>query len=155
MLQGFSLGGEYTGSITYVVEAAPADRRGRQGSLPAAGAQVGIVAGALTAALVQARLTPEAMQSWGWRLPFLLAGAMALLALWLRRGLPEVPLQRDPHDQRGLAALVRSLRREAPRLRQVLAILAFEKVSFYLVFVFWVQRAISLHPAGGAACRCF
>jgi MHS family proline/betaine transporter-like MFS transporter len=182
MLQGFSLGGEYTGSITYVVEAAPPLRRGRQGALPAAGSLVGLVGGSLTAALVQGTLAPAALEAWGWRLPFLLAGLLALVALVLRRGLPQLrpgaaaggsadrlatgpttvavdpaapgvaaTLLAEQGRGDGLAAFSSSLRRAMPRVAQVLAILAFEKVSFYLVFVFWVQQAASLDPAGAAA----
>lgn len=147
MAQGFSLGGEYTGSITYVVERAPARWRGRLGSVPAAGSVVGLVVGSLTVALVQAALPAAALLAWGWRLPFLLAGLIALVALWLRRDLPSgEPVAPAPD----LGALLASLRRDRRRILQVLAILAFEKVSFYLVFVFWVQQAASRDPAAAA-----
>lgn len=148
MLQGFALGGEYTGSITYVVEAAPPGRRGRRGSLPAASSVLGMVAGSLTAALVQAALPLPALDAWGWRLPFLLAGLLAGVALWLRRDLPEGrPATAEP----GLAEFLGCLRRDAREVFRVLALLAFEKVSFYLVFVFWVQQAASRDPGGAAS----
>lgn len=88
MAQGFSLGGEYTGSMTYVVELAPPGRRAWLGSLTAVGSVLGMVAGSLSASLIQAALPAAALQAWGWRLPFLVAGGLALLALWLRRDLP-------------------------------------------------------------------
>jgi len=150
MAQGFSLGGEYTGSMTYVVELAPPGRRAWLGSLTAVGSVLGMLAGSLSASLIQAALPAAALLAWGWRLPFLVAGGLALLALWLRRDLPEPPA--DPvASPAEAAAFRRSLRREGRRILEVMAILAFEKISFYLVYVFWVQRAISLHPGQAAA----
>jgi len=149
MLQGFSLGGEYTGAMTYAVEVALPGRRGWLGSFTAAGSMLGMVGGSLSATLVQSTLSTAALLAWGWRLPFLLAGAIALLALWLRRDLPE-PGTAAAAALPSAAEFRRCLRADGRRILQVLALLAFEKISFYLVFVFWVQRAISLQPGQAA-----
>ena len=64
--------------------------------------------------------------------------------LWLRRDLPEV---RSAGAAPGAGELLSCLRRDGRSVLRVLAILGFEKVSFYLVFVFWVQQAASRDPA--------
>ena len=90
LLQGLSMGGEYGTSATYLSEIAPANRRGFYlGFL-----QVSVVAGQLVALalmLVMQNLlmTAEQIERWGWRVPFLLGGALALFALYMRRNVTE------------------------------------------------------------------
>ena len=74
MLQGLSVGGEYTGSITYVVESSAVEHRGWRSAVTASGSIVGFVAGAVAAALVYSLLSPQAVLLWGWRIPFAGAG---------------------------------------------------------------------------------
>lgn len=84
LIQGFSAGGEQTGAFVLVVEHSPENERGRN----AAGLVSSIVAGvgvaALFALLLTSVTTPEHMQSWGWRVPFLFAVPLGLLGLYLR-----------------------------------------------------------------------
>lgn len=88
-IQGFAHGGESSASATYVSEIAPPARRGLWGS--AAG--MAIIGGSLISFLVSAALTSalgaDAMQEWGWRIPFLLGGVMAIVVLWMRREMHE------------------------------------------------------------------
>jgi MFS transporter, MHS family, proline/betaine transporter len=85
LFQGFSVGGEFVGSVTYLVETAPPHRRGLAGSVANIGATVGMLlaagAGALTEKL--ASHSPEL-----WRTPFLFGGVLAFIAYLLRRHLP-------------------------------------------------------------------
>ena len=89
MLQGFSVGGEFTGSITYATEAASRGHGGFLSSLATAGGLVGFSLGSFTAALIGWAVGQEAMAAWGWRLPFLLGALVAVLGLWMRRAMPE------------------------------------------------------------------
>lgn len=86
LLQGFSVGGEFVGSVTYLVESAPERRRGLAGSVSNLGATVGLLLAALLAAWALG-----SRAAWAWRATFWLGGALALAALLLRRGLPELP----------------------------------------------------------------
>lgn len=90
LLQGFSVGGEFVGSVTYLVETAPAGRRGLAGSVANLGATVGLLAAAVMAA-------------WHWRTAFVLGGVLAAGAFWLRRGLPEVEVARPAAEPLRLA----------------------------------------------------
>ncbi|WP_097091557.1 MFS transporter [Novosphingobium sp. Chol11] len=89
LMQGLSVGGEYGASATYLSEMAGRDRRGFFSSFQ----YVTLIAGQLTAICVllilQAVLSPQQLDAWGWRIPFLLGGALAVIVFWLRRGLSE------------------------------------------------------------------
>lgn len=88
-LQGFAHGGESSASTTYVAEIAPAGKRGQWGSVSG----VSIIGGSVLAFLISAVLTTwlgeDAMATYGWRIPFLLGGAMAIVVLWMRRSMHE------------------------------------------------------------------
>ena len=91
LIQGLSLGGEYGTSATYLSEMGGRQRRGFWSSFQ----YVTLISGQLVALAVlivlQAVVSPEALQSLGWRVPFLLGGALAVSVFWLRRGLDETP----------------------------------------------------------------
>ena len=86
LFQGFSVGGEFVGSVTYLVESAPPHRRGVAGSVANIGATVGMLLAAVAGALAE-RPAPSTVALW--RLPFLLGGVMALAGFLLRRHLPD------------------------------------------------------------------
>jgi MHS family proline/betaine transporter-like MFS transporter len=90
-VQGISAGGEFSGSIIFLVEHAPANRRGVYGSLSNFGAMLGGLAGAGVASLVAAVLPEAAVEAWGWRLPFLSGIVITGAGLWLRLGIAESP----------------------------------------------------------------
>lgn len=85
LFQGFSVGGEFVGSVTYLVETASGNRRGIAGSVANVGATIGMLLAAGAAALTETYATrfPEL-----WRAPFLLGGLLALVGYMLRRQLP-------------------------------------------------------------------
>ncbi len=91
MLQGFSTGGEYGGAATYIAEYAPTKRRGFFGSWLEFGTLVGFGLGALIPTWLILSLSDEAMQSWGWRIPFLIAGPLGGIGLYLRKKLEDTP----------------------------------------------------------------
>jgi MFS transporter, MHS family, alpha-ketoglutarate permease len=90
LLQGFSLGGEYGISATYLAEIATPGRRGFYGSFQ----YVTLIAGMLIASLILAvlqfaLLTQEQLDTWGWRVPFAIGALGAVFGLYLRRNLIE------------------------------------------------------------------
>jgi len=91
LLQGVSVGGEYTSSFSFVIEHAPADRRGLHGALTTTGAIVGILLGSLVSALTLQTLTPQQAQSWGFRVPFLFGVVVGGVGLYIRSQLHETP----------------------------------------------------------------
>ncbi|MGB9098236.1 MFS transporter [Erwinia sp.] len=91
MLQGLFAGGEFGGAVALMTEFAPTGKRGRYGAWQSFTVALGLLAGAGLVALLSALLTPEQLKDWGWRIPFLLALPMGLVALWLRSQLEEPP----------------------------------------------------------------
>ncbi|MEU3844621.1 MFS transporter [Streptomyces sp. NPDC028635] len=89
LLQGLSVGGEYSTSATYMSEVASPGRRGYYSSFQ----YVTLIAGQLTALglqiILQQVLTSAQMEAWGWRIAFVAGAAGALVVLWLRRGMDE------------------------------------------------------------------
>ncbi|WP_079197995.1 glycine betaine/L-proline transporter ProP [Streptomyces sp. CB03911] len=103
MVQGFSTGGEYGGATTFIAEYAPDRRRGFLGSWLEFGTLVGYVAGAALVTLMTSALDESSLLSWGWRLPFLIAGPLGLIGLYLRMRLEETPAFRKLQEQAGPA----------------------------------------------------
>jgi MFS transporter, MHS family, proline/betaine transporter len=91
VVQGLSVGGEFSGSIILLVESAPPHRRGLYGSIANFGAMIGGVLGGGIGWLITAWLPEAELHAWGWRLPFLTGIAVGAFGLWLRRGVPESP----------------------------------------------------------------
>jgi MHS family alpha-ketoglutarate permease-like MFS transporter len=90
LLQGFSMGGEAGTSATYLSEMAPTGRRGFFVGFVQVTVVMGqLVALALMLVLQRFVLTPTQLEQWGWRIPFAIGGALAVFALYLRRGIAE------------------------------------------------------------------
>ncbi|WP_443074046.1 glycine betaine/L-proline transporter ProP [Streptomyces sp. NBC_01456] len=91
LVQGFSTGGEYGGASTFIAEYAPDKKRGFLGSWLEFGTLAGYVGGAGLVTLMTALLSTGDLNSWGWRIPFLIAGPMGIIGLYLRLRLEETP----------------------------------------------------------------
>jgi MHS family proline/betaine transporter-like MFS transporter len=91
LMQGFSAGGEWGGSTAFIVEWAPKNRRGWFGSFQQTSVVTGLLLGSGVAALLNTVLTPEQMNDWGWRVPFLLGGILGPVGLYMRRTMKETP----------------------------------------------------------------
>src|SRR6266702_1321795 len=89
MVQGFSLGGEVGPTTAYLMEAAAAGRRGLAVAWQPASQQIAATAGALVGLMLSAVMTSEALDSYGWRIAFLIGGLTLPFGLWMRSGLPE------------------------------------------------------------------
>jgi MFS family permease len=89
LLQGFATGGEFASATSFLVEAAPPHRRGLFGSLQMVGQSVAALGGAVSGALVTRGLAPEQIDSWGWRLPFIVGLLIGPVGIWIRRNLTE------------------------------------------------------------------
>jgi len=91
LLQGFATGGEWGGATTFLVEYAPAHRRGFFGSLQQLSTSLALVSAIGTALLLNSILSAEDLDTWGWRLPFLLGFLVAPVGFWLRAHVAETP----------------------------------------------------------------
>ncbi|MET7387568.1 glycine betaine/L-proline transporter ProP [Streptomyces sp. NPDC005529] len=99
LVQGFSTGGEYGGASTFIAEYAPDRRRGFFGSFLELGTLAGYVGAAGLVTVLTSVLGSDGMESWGWRVPFLVAGPIGLVGLYLRLRLDETPAFRKLEDE--------------------------------------------------------
>ncbi|WP_394436478.1 MFS transporter [Streptomyces sp. SGAir0957] len=140
VVQGTVSGGEYVGAVAFIVEWAEPNRRAYYTSYASNSCFVGTLAGAGTAALTSWVFDGDALDSYGWRIPFLLAIPLSLVGIWLRRHIEETPeFVRATADG---TQVLKSPVREALRtqLRPILvycgiaimcAILSYTWVTFY------------------------
>lgn len=111
MVQGFSTGGEYGGAATFMAEYAPDNRRGFCGSFLEFGTLAGFSLGALLMLGFSLMLGDQTMHEWGWRIPFLIAGPMGLIGMYLRSRMEDTPIFREAaldverHESSGLKTL--------------------------------------------------
>lgn len=150
MLQGFSTGGEYGGAATFMAEYAPDDRRGFYGSFLEFGTLAGFSFGAALMLGYSLHLGDEAMHEWGWRIPFLIAGPVGLVGMYLRSKLEDTPVFREEMasaDRRkppGIAAMMREYWR--PLLVVGGLVVALNVVNYSLLSYMptYLQRRIGL-----------
>jgi MHS family alpha-ketoglutarate permease-like MFS transporter len=138
-LQGLSVGGEYGASATYLAEMATEGRRGFWSSFQ----YVTLIAGQLLALgvllLLQALLTVRELEQWGWRIPFVLGGALAIGVFVLRRRLEETAAfgrAARGHQRSGGLALFRGHPRA---VAQVIGLTAGGTLAFY-AFSTYMQK---------------
>lgn len=100
LIQGLGLGGELGPTTAFLIEIAPRGRRGIYGSWQLASQGIAtLIAGAVGTVLVLS-LTPEQLQAWGWRVPFIISLLLIPVATYLRRAMPET-LERRSNERRG------------------------------------------------------
>lgn len=91
LMQGLSIAGQFSGSIAFVVEHAPMNRRGLAGSSTIMSLCAGMLLGALVATAFAEFLSQEAFESWGWRVPFIIGMVIAFVGLYIRNHTHESP----------------------------------------------------------------
>ncbi|MBV9018214.1 MAG: MFS transporter [Alphaproteobacteria bacterium] len=104
LFQGLSVGGEFGGSTAYIVEFAPAGRRGFLGSFQLVGVAGGFLLGSLTAALFISSLSEPDRLAWGWRLPFLFGIVVGIVGWYLRWRIDDTPKFTELEERNAVSA---------------------------------------------------
>jgi MHS family proline/betaine transporter-like MFS transporter len=141
MLQGFSTGGEYGGATTFVAEYSPDRRRGFLSSWLDFGTFVGYALGSALVTVLNLALSDDQMLSWGWRVPFLIAGPLGAIGLYMRLKLEESPAfqqQLDEHEksmaQQSAGSEFRTIvRKRWPALLICMGLVLLYNVTNYMV----------------------
>ncbi len=131
---GFAVGGEYTGVVAYLLEGAPRHRRGLVTSSASAASEIGGLLAVGISAVTVASLTAAELESWGWRIPFVVGAAMAAIVWIARSGMQESP---DFERQRADGTVPRSPIRHAlanhrAAIWRGLAISALGSITYYV-----------------------
>ena len=147
VVQGFSLGGEFTGSMVYTTEQASPALRGLVSSSTAVGTTLGFILGSGSAWLVNVALGAHAASAWGWRIPFIASVSLCVLGWLLRRGIHE-----SAEGLKAAAArppLVASLIADWKPIVQTFGIVAMTNAAYYLTFTYAVERRKHMTGDGG------
>ncbi|HYH30054.1 MAG TPA: MFS transporter [Pseudonocardia sp.] len=138
LLQGFSAGGEMGGASAFVAEHAPPRRRGYLVAWVEMGCILGFLLGSLAVLLLNLLLTGEQVETWGWRLPFLLAAPLGLVGLYIRLRLEETPeftaLRRAGDVARN--PLLESVRDHWPAILRTAGYALFQNAALYIILTF-------------------
>jgi MFS family permease len=89
LLQGFSAGGEFGSATALLIEAAPFSKRGFYGSFQMASQAAALLLGAVVGAAISRGMSPEALNSWGWRVPFILGLVIGPVGFYIRRNMAD------------------------------------------------------------------
>ncbi|MBB3308255.1 MULTISPECIES: MFS family transporter [unclassified Enterobacter] len=138
MFQGLSVGGEYGTSATYMSEVALEGRKGFYASFQYVTLIGGQLLAVLTVVVLQQILSDEELRSWGWRIPFFLWAALAVVALWLRRSLNETS-EKKHREHRDAGSITGLLRNHTRAFLMVLGFTAGGSLSFY-TFTTYMQK---------------
>jgi MFS transporter, MHS family, proline/betaine transporter len=133
MVQGASVGGEYTTSIIFLVEQSAPNQRGFVGSWASFSAIAGILLGSIAGVIVTRLLDPAEVLAWGWRLPFFPGIALGLVAYVMRRRLLEENFSCAGFTRLPLVEAFQTSWRDI--IRGFVIVVAFA-VAFYLIFVY-------------------
>ncbi|MCX7283788.1 MAG: MFS transporter [Novosphingobium sp.] len=133
-VMGFSVGGEYTGVVAYLLEGASEHRRGLVTSLAAAASEVGALLAAGVSALTLSLLSDADVDAWGWRLPFVFGGVLAGSVLLAR-----LRIEESPDFRRQIAdgtvperPLLHALRHHRLGIMRGFAISALGSITYYV-----------------------
>ncbi|MGY0541417.1 MFS transporter [Nocardioides sp. YJ-D4] len=154
LLQGISAGGEYGGATSVVAEFAPRGRRGFYVGFVSMMVGAAMLVGA-TLSLAMARFVPTAaMESWGWRVPLLVALPLGLIGLYIRLKLEETPefSKLGKQDQIQSSPLRTTIKRDRTAVLIGLGIAATNSVLMALYFIYLPSalREFSGYDAGDA-----
>lgn len=134
IMQGISIGGEFSGSIIYAVEHTDSKYKGLAGSIVAGGCMSGILLASLMANLTTLSFMPE----WGWRLAFLLGFVIALAGFFIRIYLTETPefLAVKKAKKTKKIPLIEGLKKSWPQFIATILISATTGINLYVVVIY-------------------
>jgi len=146
IVQGLSVGGEYTSSMVFLIERAPEGRRGLMGALAASGSALGILLGSAVGAAFAASMSTAALDAWGWRIPFLLGLVVGIAGYMLRRYVLEAGVV----EKRTRLPIIETLHDHWRAVAGFSGLSVYTAVTFYVGFVYlvsWLQTADGIPPS--------
>lgn len=135
ILQGIAIGGEFTGSMVYLVEQADSKSRGFYGSWSDFGSPFGVLLGFLCAQFLVNSMSSESFEAYGWRIPFIGSIFIAIIGAILRKNLEENNTFRCKKEKSNLP-FIETIKKHKKTTILAALICAFGGVSFYLLLTF-------------------
>lgn len=138
ILQGVSIGGEFSGTIIYLAESSPKSKKAFFTSFAATGANAGFFIGVGLTAILENILNKTNMQAFGWRIEFFFGGLFAIFILYLRKYLVETPvflkLHRDIKNSK--SPIIEAIKKYFSKMLMVIGIVSFGATLYYVTFVY-------------------
>ncbi len=137
-LQGFSVGGEFGGASAFLAEYSPDGRRGFMTSWIEFSSVGGFLLGSASVLLLTFAIGEEALGSWGWRIPFLLAGPLGLIGLYIRLRLEDTPEFRALENAGEVSGspFRETLTQNWKPIVQVIGLVIIQNAGFYIVLTY-------------------
>lgn len=157
LIQGFAIGGEVGASTAMLMEYADDHNRGFYGSWQLFSQGLSFLLGALVALALSYFLPVEALESWGWRLPFLLGILVIPVGIYIRRHLEETAVESPPEDDAASSLRLVFTRHRRMLLAGVLLVIG-STASSYIVLDYMTNYTVTvlhLPMAMGTAAACF
>ncbi|WP_407181479.1 MFS transporter [Bradyrhizobium sp. STM 3562] len=151
MTQGFALGGEVGPTTAYLLEIAPPERRALVVSWQPTSQEIAATAGALVGVILSKTMTPEALETYGWRLAFLIGAVCLPFGLWMRRALPETIPQNESGAERETSNHLVLARRHIRVIVLALMILASGTIATYVTQYMTTYAQNTLHVPSSLA----
>ncbi len=149
LLQGLSVGGEYTSSITFLVEHAKENNRGFMASWAIFGAIGGIMLGSAIGAATTSLMSEQAVNDWGWRIPFLLGIGIGGIGLYIRRHIQEPPPTLADELVTHSPVII-AFREQWRAMLTIAGINVVNAVGFYMIFIYlatWLRDRVHISAA--------
>ncbi|WP_297889092.1 MFS transporter [Sulfurihydrogenibium sp.] len=151
ILQGISTGGEYTTSVSFVVEHSPSDKRGFYGSINLLGAVIGIMFGSLMGAFLTSVFDKSDLESYGWRIGFLFGIVLAFVGVYLRKKAEETPIfLAIEEENKTKNPLLKTFIHHPKEFILSIIFSSLQGVAFFLLFVYmptFYQKVLNLEPS--------
>ncbi|MFH0957600.1 MAG: MFS transporter [Pseudomonadota bacterium] len=140
LAQGFSVGGEYTGSVAYATEVSPHGHRGLLSSLATTGTMMGILLASMSVWVVSSICGQQAFSQWAWRIPFLMGLMVMIFGIAIRTKIPETMFRDESFTEPKTNAFT-VLKTYWRKLVHAIGIVTGANVVLYLLFVFVLHLA--------------
>lgn len=128
-----------------MVESAPKAHRGVNAALGCCGALLGMLLGSATGTVLATLMSPESLDVWGWRIPFIFGLFIGLAGIFLRRH--SEPARKPNEEKKN--PLLETVKNHRTVIVQLAGLAAFNAVSFYLLFVYivsWLELVDKISP---------
>ena len=147
--QGLSLGGEVSNASAYLAEIAPQGYRGRYSAFFYISTGTSLLIASLLGVLLTQTLTDDQLNSFGWRIPFIIGGVLAVVGLYLRRSLSETQLFEENKGKavRTRRPLITTITEHPKAVGQLVGITLLSTLNYYVFFTALTPYAVDSQGA--------
>lgn len=136
VIQGFSASGEYAGASLMIAEHAPKKKRGLLVSMVPASTASGMLLGAIVTSVLQFSLTDVDLQSWGWRIPFLMSLPLGIIGLIIRLKMEDSPVFSEMKEEKSAVkqlGAVEGIRKHKGKVFIAFGVICLNAIGFYII----------------------